>query len=72
MDDTEIRYYSVSMLAARWQFSETKVSRLLEKFRGRAGFIDFGQGDRRIKRKYAIIRIHPNLLKEIEGVCSYE
>jgi hypothetical protein len=65
--EEEIQYYSVSRLAIRWGFSETKVSRLLERYRGRKGFLDFGQGDRRRKRKYSIIRIHPTLLKEIEG-----
>jgi hypothetical protein len=63
----EIVYYSVSKLSERWGFSETKVSRLLEKFRGHAGFLDFGDGNRRNKRKYSIIRIHPMLVKEIEG-----
>jgi hypothetical protein len=65
--EAEIQWYSVSMLAIRWGFSENKVSRLLETFRGRKGFMDFGQGDRKRKRKYAIIRIHPTLLKEIEN-----
>jgi hypothetical protein len=63
----EVEFYSVSKIAKRWGFSEDKVSRVLEKFRGRNGFIDFGPKDRRRKRKYAIIRIHPALLKEIEG-----
>jgi hypothetical protein len=39
---------------------------VLEKYRGRSGFLDFGP-QRKRKRKYAILRIHPALLKEIEG-----
>jgi hypothetical protein len=62
----DIQFYSVSRIAERWGFSEAKTSQVLEKYRGRTGFLDFGP-QRKRKRKYAIIRIHPSLLKEIEG-----
>ena len=44
-------------------------SRVLEQYRGKSGFMDLGSGEnvRKRKRKYAIIRIHPTLLTEIEG-----
>jgi hypothetical protein len=66
----ETAYYSVSMIAKRWHFSEAKTSQVLEKYRGHTGFMDFGPQNRKRKRKYAIIRIHPALLKEIEGALS--
>ena len=62
----ELAYFSVSKIAERWGFSEAKTSQVLEKYRGRSGFLDFGP-QRKRKRKYAILRIHPALLKEIEG-----
>jgi hypothetical protein len=65
----EIQYYSVGTIATRWAVSEDKASRVLEKYRGKQGFMDLGSvgNPRRRKRRYAIIRIHPSLLKEIEG-----
>ena len=59
-------YFSVKSIAQRWACSEDKVSRVLETYRGRAGFIDLAIRKKR-KRKYSIIRIAPFLLKEIEG-----
>jgi hypothetical protein len=64
----ELVYYNVSRIAKRWACSEDKVSRVLEKYRGRAGFMDLAGGTLvRRKRRYSIIRIHPSLLKEIEA-----
>jgi hypothetical protein len=60
-------YWKVSAIAKRWDFSEAKTSQVLERYRGRTGFMDFGPQNRKRKRKYAILRIHPSLLKEIEG-----
>jgi len=65
----ELQYFSVHTISERWGCSETKVSRILEKFRGRTGFPDLGAPEnvRLHKRRHAIVRIHPSLLKEIEG-----
>jgi hypothetical protein len=63
----EEQFFSVSRIAVRWDCSESKVTRMVEKYRGRKGFLDLGHGDQKRKRKYAIIRIHSVLLKEIEG-----
>jgi hypothetical protein len=59
-------YYSVSSIAERWGCSVDKASRVVSKFRGRAGFLDLAS-KKRNRRKYSIIRVHRSLLKEIEG-----
>jgi hypothetical protein len=60
-------YLKVSAIAKRWDCSEDKVNRIVEKYRGRSGFLDLAIVSKKRKRKYAIIRIAPFLLKEIEG-----
>ena len=65
-DATERLYFSVESIAKRWDCSKDKVSRIVKKYRGRAGFMDLAITTKR-KRKYAILRIHPARLKEIEG-----
>jgi hypothetical protein len=65
--ENEIQYFSVSKVALRWGCSDDKAGRILEQYRGKSGFMDLGSGGSRRKRKYAIIRIAPSLLKEIEG-----
>ena len=64
-----VQFFSVAAVAERWGVSEDKAARVLEKFRGRTGFLDLGHGEnvRKRKRRYSIIRIHPTLLREIEG-----
>ena len=59
-------YYSVKRIAERWDLSEDKVSRDLELYRGRDGFMDRGSPGSRFRRKRALIRIHPTLLAQIE------
>jgi hypothetical protein len=59
-------YQSVRAIAERWGVSDDKVSRELEKYRGRDGFMDLGSPGSRYRRKRAIIKIHPTLLVEIE------
>jgi hypothetical protein len=68
MDDF-IQYYTVATLAERWAVCKDKVTRVLEKWRGKPGFLDLGSPEnvRLHKRRHAMIRIHPSLLKEIEG-----
>jgi hypothetical protein len=66
----ELVYYNVAGIAKRWNCSPGKVSKVLERFRGRRGFMDLAGGAllrRRSKRRYSIVRIHPTLLKEIEA-----
>jgi hypothetical protein len=60
-------YFSVASIAIRWGVSHDKASRVLENYRGKPGFMDLGTRGTRNKRRHAIIRIHPNLLREIEG-----
>jgi hypothetical protein len=64
-----LEYLSVSKIAERWGISTDKVARTVEPYRGKEGFMDLGSAGnvRKHVRKYAIIRIHPTLLKEIEG-----
>ena len=59
-------YWSVKRIAERWNCSDDKILRELEKYRGRDGFMDLGSPGSRYTRKYAIPRIHPTLLAEIE------
>jgi hypothetical protein len=59
-------FWTMKMIAERWNCSEDKVGRELEKYRGRDGFMDLGSHGSRYTRKYAIPRIHPTLLAEIE------
>lgn len=65
----ETTYYSPAAIAERWRCSVDKVSRVLEAYRGKDGFMDLGSPEdvRRRKRRYSIIRIHPNLLAQIEA-----
>jgi hypothetical protein len=37
-----IQYYTVATLAERWAVSKDKVTRVLEKWRGKPGFLDLG------------------------------
>jgi hypothetical protein len=69
MGQPERVYFSPSAIATRWDCSVDKVAKMLEKFRGQAGFMDLGSPEdvRRRKRRYSIIRIHPDLLARIEG-----
>jgi hypothetical protein len=60
-------YQSVQMIAKKWECSEDKVLRVLEKYRGCAGFMDLGSEGSRYRRKKSMLRIHPNLLIEIES-----
>lgn len=59
-------FHSVQDLATRWGCSTDKVARELEKYRGRSGFLDLGVPQRRYRRKKSILRIHPDLLVQIE------
>jgi hypothetical protein len=67
--EIEKLYLSVNAIATKWDCSDDKAGRVLENYRGKTGFMDLGSpaNVRKHKRRYAIIRIHPNLLKEIEG-----
>ena len=62
-------YFSPSAIAARWDCSVDKVSRILESYRGKEGFMDLGSPEdvRGRKRRYSILRIHPDLLVRIEA-----
>jgi hypothetical protein len=64
--EEQIKFASISSLAVRWGVSEDKASKIAEKYRGRAGFFDMGFKRRGATRGYAILRIHPELLKIIE------
>lgn len=69
--ESEIQFLSVAAIAQRWGCSEDKAARVLKKYRGRSGFMDLGSGNaRRRKRRYSIVRIHPSLLREIEGALQ--
>jgi hypothetical protein len=73
MGQPERVYFSPSAIATRWACSIDKVSRILEAYRGNTGFMDLGSPEsvRARKRRYSIIRIHPDLLARIEGErCS--
>ena len=59
-------FWSIKRVAERWDVSEDKAARELEKYRGRDGFMDQGSHGSRFRRKRAIIRIHPTLLEQIE------
>lgn len=65
----ESLYLSPSVIATRWACSTDKVSRILEAYRGRPGFLDLGSPEdvRGRKRRYSIVRIHPDLLARIES-----
>ena len=62
-------YFSPSVIATRWACSTDKVSRILEAYRGNTGFIDLGSPEsvRARKRRYSIVRIHRDLLAQIES-----
>jgi hypothetical protein len=66
MDD-QIEYLNVSQVAKRWGCGADKASCVLDKWRGKIGFMDIGWSARRNRRRHAIIRVHPALLKEIEA-----
>jgi hypothetical protein len=68
MGQPERVYFSPSAIATRWDCSTDKVSRILEAYRGNTGFMDLGSPEsvRARKRRYSIIRIHPDLLARIE------
>jgi hypothetical protein len=61
-------WFSVSRIAKRWKFSPESVSLVLQRYRGRQGFLDKGsKGDlKKHVRAYAQIRISPTLLEIIE------
>jgi hypothetical protein len=69
IDSAELFYHSPDILAERWGCSTDKVNRVLEGYRGESGFMDLGNPEdvRAHKRRYSIIRIHPDLLKQIES-----
>jgi hypothetical protein len=68
-DSAELFDYSPDILAERWGCSTDKVNRVLEGYRGESGFMDLGNPEdvRAHKRRYSIIRIHPDLLEQIES-----
>jgi hypothetical protein len=61
-------WYTVSMISRKWKMSPETASLILQKYRGRQGFMDAGShGDtKRHTRARAIIRISPQLLEIIE------
>ena len=62
-------WLTVSMVARKWKMSPESASAILQRYRGRQGFLDAGShGDlKRHTRARAIIRVSPALLKVIEG-----
>jgi len=71
----EHEFQPISKLAKRWGVSEDKAASMVEPYRGRSGLLDLGfpaerDSKRKVTRKYAIVRIHPSLLKEIEADLS--
>jgi hypothetical protein len=60
---------SVDTLAIKWGCSNSTVSRRLEKYRGREGFMDHGSKDstKTHTRKYAVLAISPQLVPQIEA-----
>jgi hypothetical protein len=67
-DDILPVFSTAEVIAKRWDCSEDKVARVLEKYRGEIGFMDQGThaNVRTHKRRYAIYRIHRTLLTKIE------
>jgi hypothetical protein len=60
---------SVHTLALKWGCSNNTVSRRLEKYRGREGFMDRGSkgSTKTHTRKYAVLAISPQLVLQIEA-----
>lgn len=66
----DVSFLSVAAIATRWSLSTDKVSKILERYRGQQGFLDFGRPGRDLKkhlRKYSVIRVSPELLARIEA-----
>lgn len=64
-------YLTVTDCAKRWNVSTEKASRILRKYVGR-GVLDLGAREnvRKRKRGYAILRVPPQVLDEIERDLS--
>jgi hypothetical protein len=62
-------WFTVTRIAKRWKFSAESVSVVLQRYRGRTGFLDKGsKGNLKTHtRAYSQIRISPQLLKIIES-----
>jgi len=62
-------FFSSTELMERWHCSLDKVNKIVEPYRGQAGFIDFGSAGslKKHTRKRGFVRIHRTLVMRIEN-----